>query len=254
MYRHGRIPGRLDRIGQITAFILISIAIITIIVLSVRAYRSVHDFFVPKAETAVVEVVKEVPVPTIVEKVVEKEIVISGETIESGIREMGKLCTAEYYFTHVSSFEESSKLATGTKIKGTNINIPDITIPGTTKTFVYSYDGTITAGVDFSDIRLEKNDEKMTVTVVMPQPEIISSSVDPDSFRLYDEKTGIFTTLKVTDVTDTFASLIRDEEQKARDRGILDQAQNNARVLVENFIRNTYGLEGFDVKLKFVIA
>ncbi len=254
MYRHGRIPGKLDRAGQTVAAVLIVIAILTIIIIGVRACRSVRNFFKPKVETATVEVIKEVPVTTYVEKVVEKEIVISGETIESGIREMGKLCTAEYYFTHVSSFEECSKLPTETRIKGTNIVIPDITIPGTVKTFVYSYDGTITAGVDFGEIRLEKNDDKKTVTVVMPQPEIISSSVDPDSFKLYNEKTGIFTTLKVTDVTDSFNSLIKDEEQKARDRGILTQAQANAKALVENFIRNTCGLEGFEVKLEFSIV
>ncbi|MBR0114914.1 MAG: DUF4230 domain-containing protein [Firmicutes bacterium] len=245
-YKHGRIPGSMNRTGQIIAISLMLIALITIVVLAVRGYNAVKSVFTPKVERVEVEVVKEVPVT----KYVEKEVVISGETIQSGIREMGKLCTAEYFFTHVSSFEQSSKLNTETQIPGTNIIFPDITIPGTTKTFVYSYDGSIKAGVDFTGIIIEKDDAKRTISVTIPEPEIISSSVDPDSFKLYDEKAGLFSRIKVTDVTDSFASLIKDEEQKARDKGILTQAQDNAKNLIENFIRNTYGVQGFDVAVK----
>ena len=41
---------------------------------------------------------------------IEKDIVLSGETIEAGIRDIGKLNTAEYYFTHVETFDSTKSI------------------------------------------------------------------------------------------------------------------------------------------------
>ena len=243
MYRHGRIPGRMDKVGTIIALSLIIIAIITIIVLGARGWHKVRDFFHPEPE--MVEVVHEVEVPVI--KYVEKEVVISADTVQSGIRAMGKLCTSQYYFTHVSSFEESVQLNSEATIPGTGIRLPNITIPGTKKSFVYSYDGTVIAGIDFEQITVEKDDIDKRIVVKLPAAEIISSSVDPDTFKLYDEKTGLFTKISVSDVMESFASLIEDEENKAIEKGVLGEAQDNAAVLIENFVKNTFGLGAYKV-------
>ena len=175
---------------------------------------------------------------TIVEEtVVEKEVVISGATIEAGLNNIGKLCTAEYYFTHVSSYD-SAKTVRGFKI------------PGTTSRFVYSYDGTILAGVDFTEIKVDKNEETKKITVTIPKAEIISSDVDQNSFKLYDEKSNIFNPIKVTDVTNSFADLKNDEEKKAVDNGLLDKAKDNAVSLIENFMRGSYNVNDYTIEVK----
>ena len=173
--------------------------------------------------------------PEVVEKetIIEKEVEITGVTIRNGLRNCGKLVTAEYYFTHVTTFDSSKE------IKG-------FTIPLTKSSFVYSYDGVIYAGIDFSKIEVEKDDINKIITVTIPKAEIISSEVDPDSFRLYDEKNNIFNPIKVQDVTDSFAELLKDEEAKAVEKGIYDKAAENAKTLIENFIL-TYNLSGYSI-------
>lgn len=199
-------------------------------------------------EPETVEVEREV----VVEKVIEKEKVISGSTIESGISNIGKLCTAEYHFTHVESFEDTMYLNTGSlTIPGTNISFKDISIPGTKSYFIYSYDGKVTAGVDFESVEVVKDDESRSIRVILPEVEIISSSVDPESFKLYDEKNSIFNRYGVTEVADSFADMLKAEEDKAKKDGLLIQARDNARLLVENFVRAGYNVGDYSVQVVY---
>ena len=59
---------------------------------------------------------------------------VSTETIQDGLSDMGVLITQEYYFTQVEKY---------TKEKNIFIVIPS------TSGFMYSYDGSVMAGVDF---------------------------------------------------------------------------------------------------------
>lgn len=174
------------------------------------------------------------PVKVVEEKIIEKEAEVNGATIESGLRNIGKLCTAEYYFTHVSSFKSSKEL------KG-------FTLPMTTASFVYSYDGKILAGVDFTKITVNKNDESKTIIITIPAAETISADIDTDSFKLYDEKNNVFNPITVTDVTSTYAELVKDEGEKAKKNGLFDRAHDNAVTLIENFMRSTYPVEDYSI-------
>ena len=181
--------------------------------------------------------VKEVEVIREVEKVVEKEIQISGETIRSNMSNIGKLCTAEYDFTHVEHVDSSRE-------------INGFKIPFTKSMFIYSYDGTIMAGIDFTDIQVDKDDTEKTITVILPDVEIISSEVYHDSFQLYDEKNNIFNPISVTDVADSLVDLENSEKEKAIGDGLLDKARTNAITLVENFI-GSYDVGEYEIVVEF---
>ena len=168
------------------------------------------------------------------EKIVEKEAVISGATMQASINDIGKLVTAEYYFTHVESHKS-------------NLTFVGIDLPLTSSSFIYSYDGSVLAGIDFGNIRIDKNDENRIITVTLPKPEIISSAVDPDSFKLYDEKNNIFNPIKVQDVANSFADLIKNEETKAVDGGLYNRAKDNAVLMIENFLRATYPIRDYTI-------
>ena len=144
-----------------------------------------------------VEVIREVE--KVVEKEIEKEIQISGENIRSNMSNIGKLCTAEYNYTHVEHVDSSRE------IKG-------FKIPFTKSMFIYSYDGAVMAGIDFTEIQIDKDDMEKTITVTLPDAEIISSEVYHDSFQLYDEKNNIFNPISVTDVADSLVDLENSEK------------------------------------------
>lgn len=185
--------------------------------------------------------VKTVEVVREVERIIAKEVEISGETIRNSMSNIGKLCTAEYSYTHVERVDSAKELY-------------GYEIPFTTATFIYSYDGTILAGIDFTKIQINKNDRTKKITVTLPDVEIISSDVDQNSFKLYDEKNNIFNPIHVTDVADSFANLKNSEEQKAIDNGLLDRAKENAVTLVENFLLSSYDVRNYDIEVIFYTA
>lgn len=207
-----------------------NIGITVLLCLAVFAGTKLYD----SRHTETVEVIREVSV----EKIVEKEIMISGETIRASMANIGELCTAEYSFTHVERVESSRE-------------INGFTIPFTKSTFIYSYDGVVMAGIDFTEIRVEKDDRAKTIIVTLPEAEIFSCDVDEDSFQLYDERNNIFNPIRVTDVADSFADLKKEEEQEAIEDGLLEKARSNAEVLVENFMRGSYNIGEYKIRVRF---
>lgn len=211
------------------------IIFIVVILLCCGVFFGTKYYYSKQVKT--IEVVKEVPV----EKIIEKDIEISGETIRSSMANIGKLCTAEYSYTHVEHVDSSRE------IKG-------FKIPFTTSRFIYSYDGTVMAGIDFTKIQIDKDDMEKTITVTLPDVEVISSDVDQDSFQLYDEKNNIFNPISVTDVADSFTDLKNSEEKKAIEKGLFDRARANAILLVENFMRGSYDVEDYEIEVLFETA
>ena len=171
-------------------------------------------------------VVEEKVVEKLVENVVEVVHEVSAEELSFGLSDMGQLATAEYYFTAVAS--ASTELAP----------ILGIRLGFTESSYLASYDGVITAGIDFGAIQVEKDETWGIVTVTMPAPQILSVDIDPESFTLYSENKSIFTDLSAEDYNASLIALEATEREKAVERGILTNADANARKLVRSFIES----------------
>lgn len=212
------------------------VAIICVVAFGLRGKESPAEIPAPvvSAETTSKVVYKEV------EKLVEVEKTITAGMIEEGIRNMGVLITGEYYFTEAVSFSSIKKLL------NTNIELPF-----TESAYLVSYDGVVTAGIDFEAVRVEKTDEDRRVTVYIPEAEIRNIDIDPNSFRLYSEKSGIGNPISVSDFNRSLVELEDNARDRAIERGLLQQADENARLLIQNFVS---GLVGANFSVKIVIA
>lgn len=166
---------------------------------------------------------------------------ISGETIRSGLNDIGELATEEYYFTQVETYDST---------KSAQLFNITFDLPLTHTRFIYSYDGVIKAGIDFSEVTLEKDDLKRLITVSLPKAHILSSEIDYDSFELYDEKASLFNPIHVSDVNDTNRMMLRSAEKAALDKGILERADKNAEALVKNFLRGGYDVLEYSIRIE----
>ena len=171
------------------------------------------------------------------ERIVEKELEITGEMIREEIRAIGELATEEYAYTEVETYDESKSF------KG-------IEIPFTQSKFIFSYDGTIKAGIDFTQITVEKDDKKKEVVITLPEVKILSSEIDEKSFELYDEKNSIFNPIGVNDVNDSVINLKEVAEKKALEKGLLEKAKENAKSMIKSFVKNSFGLKGYTIKVQ----
>lgn len=167
---------------------------------------------------------------------IKEEVVVTGEMIRENLSDIGELATEEYSFTQVETYD-SQKERKGIKI------------PFTKTSFVYSYDGIIKAGIDFSKVQLTKDDVEKLVVITLPKAEILSTEIDYDSFQVYDEKTSIFNPVSVTDVNDSNADLMDRAVEKALDKGVLKKAEDNAKTVVKEFVEKVGNLDGYDVKV-----
>lgn len=148
---------------------------------------------------------------------------ISAEVIQEQLQDVGSLITEEYYFTEVVSYSSVKKLW-------------KIELGITESAFLASYDGVVTAGIDFTAIQVEKDEEKKQITVTMPEAEVLNVDIDPESLQLYSEKTGFHNPISVEDYNASLVTLEEQAREKALDRGLLERANTNAEQLVRQFI------------------
>lgn len=176
--------------------------------------------------------------------IIQDDLALIGETIQSGLRQIGELSTAEYYFTRTETVEDSKKLDL------TSIGINFIAdIPLTSNTFTYSYDGNIKAGIDFMEIETSVDEENKQIIVLVPKSKILSSEVDPDSYKFYEIRNNILNPISPQDYAVSFADLIHKEEERAVETGLLKRADENAQKVLKNFI-SSYNSENYSIIVK----
>lgn len=161
---------------------------------------------------------------------------LSGEVIESGIRELGELITAEYYYTHAEDFESVKTLW-------------NFQVPMTKTSLVYTVDGDIKAGIDFTGVTVLVDDEAKKIIISVPKSQILASEIDHDSFQVVNEKEGWFNNLSSEDVNKTFAHVKEMEEEKAEENGLLVRADENAVRIITSFVKSSFDLNDYAVEV-----
>ena len=148
---------------------------------------------------------------------------VSTETIRDGLANIGTLITQEYYFTQVEKFTKEKKI---------------FKYISSSSEMLYSYDGSVMAGIDFEKIEIAKDDAAKTLTITLPKSEIQTVTIDKDTFQLYSEKDSLWNPLKLEDYNMSLTDFEETARQKALDNGILERSDEQAKVLVSNFISN----------------
>ena len=159
---------------------------------------------------------------------------VESRNIAFGLKDMGELVTQAGYFTNVQSSTSTRQLF-------------GMDIPFTTSKYIYSYDGVVKAGLDFSKIEVQVDDANRTVTVLLPEIEILDVNIDNDSLKIYDESQSIFTPLHISDVNEAQIELKEQVRQTAIDNGILEEAEKNARTIISGFLSGTMDLKNYTV-------
>lgn len=156
----------------------------------------------------------------------DEETVISIQVLNDGLRDMGTLVTAEYYFTDIASYTN-----TETYFKFITSEV----------SFAYSYDGVVLAGIDFTKITVDKDDSTKTITITLPKSEIISVDIDTTSFKKYSERSGFLNKLELEDYNTSLTAFKDKAKQNAIDRNILVNADKQAVTIVRNFVKGIVG-------------
>lgn len=140
-------------------------------------------------------------------------------TLIQGIKNVKELATLRQHFQSVVIFKDSKPL----------FGFP---LPGTERKFILKYGGVITCGNDLENIHITERFAVNHIRIVVPRSKILDLYADMKSIQVYDQKAGIFTSIKLCDQNREIAANLEEVRQDATKGDILRRADENARAVL----------------------
>ena len=164
----------------------------------------------------------------------EQELYSASGVLEQ-VKDISELNTVEMYFNEIIDFK-NAKL------------FNNFQIPFTEKSFIFTVKSKVKAGVDLSSI--DESDIAISgksLLIQLPNPTITSKEIL--SYKVYDEKNGLFNEVTTEDTLKALELFEKDMEEQALGSGIIEKSKKNT----ENIIRNlflSYGFESIEIDWK----
>lgn len=156
---------------------------------------------------------------------IEKKYTITSEFLEKNLKNIGKLSTVEASYNGMITAEDG--------------DFPVLTQKG----YSMYYIGAVTAGIDVERISIEITENEVIVTV--PNAEIQSLKVDPDSIIFANVKKALFNWTTIEEGIDGIRIAEKELMLQAHEDDILtkadEQVDNIIRTLLEDIVRNSEG-------------
>ena len=163
--------------------------------------------------------------------------IITSDLLGQQLRSAQELVSVEYHYTNMGKFENQ-------------VDFYGWKVPFTGKSFLVSYDGRIKAGVDLADVQVNVSEAAHTITVTLPESEVLSHEIPEDSIEVFDETHNIFNPITISDYTGFAQDQKVAVEQKAIDNGLLTGATEKARAAVGTFLTLLPGMDRYTLTVK----
>ena len=151
--------------------------------------------------------------------------------ILQGIQNVNDLATVRERFQSIVSFSD-----------GKQMPLLGFCLPGTTRKFIMRYAGVIVCGNDLSKLNISERFAVNRVRVVVPRSRILDIYADIQSFEVYDQQAGLFTSIRLEDQNREVTADLEEMRQNALKSGILSQADENTRRILTSIVAAT-GME-----------
>lgn len=116
------------------------------------------------------------------------------------------------------------------------------------KGFTMVYDADVRAGVDLSQAAVDVSGK--TILVRLPKAQLLGIEIDPNSIEFYDSAFALFNWENKQDTAEALIAAQQDAQGKVDQSGLIGQADQQARVLVENLLSPfTEGDRGYQLQI-----
>lgn len=147
---------------------------------------------------------------------------ISSEFIGHKISEISELATLHHQYRKMASYQDVAKIVE---------SLPAWRINKSVKEFVLIYKGDVKLGYDMKDIQIYVDKITKTITITLPEPKILSHSIDFESIDVLMEKEGWFNDIKFEDFKKFFVY-----EQRKYEQANYDELKKRAREQAQRII------------------
>lgn len=161
--------------------------------------------------------------------------VITSETLKEKLSTVSELVTQQYVYTNADKYEADQTWIFGWKR------------PFSSKSILVTYDGTIKAGMDLTQVVIDVDEENHVITVTLPESKVTDNSIPQDSITVVEVKNGLFNEVTLDDYNQFISEQKIIMENRAISRGILEEADKKARELVMSTINLLPGIGEYNV-------
>lgn len=156
------------------------------------------------------------------------------QTTKIGFEDIGELATQVAYCEEVGVTDEARTLF-------------GLTIPFTQSKYIYSYNVTIKAGYDFTDINYKIYNKTKKIKVKLPKMKILGTQIDENSFKVYHEDESIFRRISLQENNKELNNLKKRAEKDAVANGLYENARSNAETILKGFFGKNYDLDKYTI-------
>lgn len=167
--------------------------------------------------------------------------VITDSLISEQLNALRELVTTEYLYTNSGKYENQNQIT----IIGKDINIPF-----TGKRFIVAYDGRIKAGIDIGQTQIDIDEDARAITITLPKSEIISHETFEDTLVVLDETNNVFNPISIENYNEFVSEQKDGMEKKAIERGLLTNADAEAKRMVQSFLSQIPGIDTYQLTIQ----
>lgn len=149
----------------------------------------------------------------------------------------------EIGFENIGELSTQSVTTTTVRVETKDLKLFNVSIPLTQSKYIYTYNTTIKAGINFSDVKWQLGDTDDTshnIYVDIPEVKTLSADIDLDSFKVLHEENNIFSPITLTEHNDSLIQLRENALSDAINSGLYDRALDNAKTILTSFISQVY--------------
>ena len=149
----------------------------------------------------------------------------------------------EIGFENIGELANQSVTTTTVRVETKDLKLFNVSIPLTQSKYIYTYNTTIKAGINFSDVKWQLGDTDDTshnIYVDIPEVKTLSADIDLDSFKVLHEENNIFSPITLTEHNDSLIQLRENALSDAINSGLYDRALDNAKTILTSFISQVY--------------
>lgn len=162
----------------------------------------------------------------------EPEPVITSKQLQEQLSAVSELVTQKYIYTNADRAEYNK-----TWIMGWDMPLSE-------KSLLVKYDGTIKAGIDFSKVTIVVNEETRCIIVTLPECKVTDNNVPQETVEVYATN-NVFNKVTIEDSNTLIAAGKKTMENRAIDRGLLRDAKNEAKTLINAFLSMVPGIDTY---------
>lgn len=150
--------------------------------------------------------------------------VITSELLKEEIGALSELVTRQYIYTNADKRGSDETWIFGW------------TRPFSSKSILITYDGIIKAGIDLSQVVVDVDEKSHVITVTLPKSTITDNNIPQETITVVEAKDGLFNEVTFDDYNQFVSEQKIVMEQKVKENGFLQEADEEARTIVKSFL------------------